>query len=102
MITTRRKYWLHISSTNQAKPQVNTEVSPQNARNFGLGRGRFPHQGKGPPVGWEHSDSTLCKGSPRTDTGRSRRWPAHRRRQSPAAFTGNAAPVGEVSGTEVR
>src|SRR5665647_638254 len=37
MITTRRKYWLHISSTDQAKPQVNTEVSPQTARNFGLG-----------------------------------------------------------------
>src|SRR5664280_484912 len=35
-MSTRRKYWLHISSTNQAKPQVNTAVSPQTARNFGL------------------------------------------------------------------
>src|SRR5665811_539071 len=31
--------WLHISSTNQAKPQVNTAVSPQTARNFGLDPG---------------------------------------------------------------
>src|SRR5665647_2690190 len=36
-MTTRRKYWLHISSTNQATSQVNTAASPQTARNFGLG-----------------------------------------------------------------
>src|SRR5665811_233432 len=35
-MTTRRKYWLHISSTNQATSQVNAAVSPQTARNFGL------------------------------------------------------------------
>jgi hypothetical protein len=35
-MTTRPKYWLHISSTNQATSQVNTAVSPQTARNFGL------------------------------------------------------------------
>src|SRR5664280_2170462 len=35
-MSTRRKYWLHISSTNQATSQVNTAVSPQTARNFGL------------------------------------------------------------------
>jgi hypothetical protein len=35
-MTTRRKYWLHISSTNQATSQVNTAASPQTARNFGL------------------------------------------------------------------
>src|ERR1019366_7443565 len=35
-MTTRHKYWLHISSTNQATSQVNTAVSPQTARNFGL------------------------------------------------------------------
>src|ERR1019366_6380787 len=35
-MTTRLKYWLHISSANQATPQVNTAVSPQTARNFGL------------------------------------------------------------------
>src|SRR5665647_1156168 len=37
-MTTRRKYWLHISSTNQATSQVNTAASPQTARNFGLER----------------------------------------------------------------
>src|SRR5450759_1096749 len=37
-MTTRRKYWLHISSTNQATSQVNTASSPQTARNFGLVR----------------------------------------------------------------
>src|SRR5665811_133047 len=36
-MTTRRKYWLHISSTDQATSQVNTAVSRQTARNFGLG-----------------------------------------------------------------
>src|SRR5450759_1143976 len=36
-MTTRHKYWLHISSTNQATSQVNTASSPQTARNFGLG-----------------------------------------------------------------
>src|ERR1019366_1034518 len=35
-MTTRPKYWLHISSTNQATSQVNTAVSPQTPRNFGL------------------------------------------------------------------
>ena len=35
-MTTRRKYWLHISSTDQATSQVNTAVSRQTARNFGL------------------------------------------------------------------
>src|ERR1039458_4743225 len=35
-MTTRPKYWLHISSTNQATSQVNTAVSRQTARNFGL------------------------------------------------------------------
>src|ERR1035437_10523081 len=35
-MTTRRKYWLHISSTNQATSQVSTAASPQTARNFGL------------------------------------------------------------------
>src|ERR1035437_1680846 len=41
-MTTRRKYWLHISSTNQATSQVNTASSPQTARNFGLGSGTWP------------------------------------------------------------
>src|ERR1035437_1961116 len=48
-MTTRRKYWLHISSTNQATSQVSTASSPQTARNFGLtepvrqvGGGRHP------------------------------------------------------------
>src|SRR5450759_1683722 len=40
-MTTRPKYWLHISSTNQATSQVNTAVSPQTARNFGLARQRY-------------------------------------------------------------
>src|SRR5665647_515154 len=35
-MTTRRKYWLHISSTDQATSQVSTASSPQTARNFGL------------------------------------------------------------------
>src|SRR5665811_181900 len=38
-MTTRRKYWLHISSTNQATSQVSTASSPQTARNFGLAGG---------------------------------------------------------------
>src|SRR5664280_3123851 len=54
MITTRRKYWLHISSTNQAKPQVNTEVSPQNARNFGLGRSAEGADGDLTAIGYEY------------------------------------------------
>src|SRR5674476_109667 len=37
-MTTRRKYWLHISSTDQETSQVNTAVSRQTARNFGLAR----------------------------------------------------------------
>src|SRR5674476_288822 len=44
-MTTRRKYWLHISSTNQATSQVNTASSPQTARNFGIEQravGRIP------------------------------------------------------------
>jgi hypothetical protein len=45
-MTTRRKYWLHISSTNQATSQVNTAASPQTARNFGLAdRTAAPSQG---------------------------------------------------------
>src|SRR5450759_254898 len=40
-MTTRRKYWLHISSTNQATSQVNTASSPQTARNFGLAEGQL-------------------------------------------------------------
>src|SRR5674476_1020158 len=39
-MSTRRKYWLHISSTSQATAQVSTAVSPQTARNFGLVLGR--------------------------------------------------------------
>src|SRR5674476_1641497 len=35
-MSTRRKYWLHTSSTSQATAQVSTAVSPQTARNFGL------------------------------------------------------------------
>jgi hypothetical protein len=44
-MTTRPKYWLHISSTNQATSQVNTAVSPQTARNFGLdGTDQYEHE----------------------------------------------------------